>query len=253
MSAHDSPAEPLVDRGPSLRPTAPSSKSTLGDGAPQGTDSCHRRDEAAPYPAVPARPGTVATAAVDGHARTAAGRVTEGSSGADAGESAERRLPMAARRYLLLRLLLIYLGLVVAGGLALSALTLPSWITPTRGWIILGLVGAFVLLDALTDIRKVATTRYRFRGSAFEVDSGAFYRVCRTVPTASIQHCSVASTPLLRRFALVKLELHTLQGIIAVTPVSQQQAEWVVSRVSRLRAASGGDSTATAVLGNGPR
>ena len=99
---------------------------------------------------------------------------------------------------------LIQLGIVALVGVALLVVA-PWWI----GGVILALAAAGALLAAWLVPRQVRAIGYDVGADALTITNGIMFRQLVVVPYARMQYVDVQAGPLLRRFGLANVQLHT--------------------------------------------
>jgi len=108
----------------------------------------------------------------------------------------------------------IFAAIVLGGGLIALALDLifSWWAWPVRGavWIGFALLAA-VLVWSATAWPRIShrAVSYRFGMAGIEVRRGVLWRSIINVPASRIQHTDVTQGPLLRRYGLATLTMHT--------------------------------------------
>ncbi|WP_158275786.1 PH domain-containing protein [Bifidobacterium catulorum] len=156
----------------------------------------------------------------------------------DDGRGAERRwssLPAAVKRVWLLR--------AVArdgGGIALCATA--AVICRFAGWwtfwhcLVLAIAAAALLLDLLT--RPLRTTysyafnRYSIGKHDVMLHKGWLLRDTTTIPYNRVQHVETKQGPLLRRFGLTAVEIHTAVGEHEIAALENADAAGIVEQIS---------------------
>jgi uncharacterized protein len=128
--------------------------------------------------------------------------------------------------------LAIWLGVIVAVGLATSAVT--GSILP----LLLGLAAAAGLaaVGAVVIPLRYARYRYAFGAEALELQRGIWWRTRAAVPYHRIQHVDIEQGPIQRRLGLVSLQLRTAaaSSIGGLPGLAADEADvlrvWLVSR-----------------------
>ena len=140
----------------------------------------------------------------------------------------------------------IFSGVVLLG--ALVALLLDAalgwWEWPWRGlaWLVfLGLAALLAWASLVWPRMAHRAVRYRYGAAGIEVRRGVWWRRVLTVPVARIQHTDVTQGPLLRRFGLAMLTMHTAATRTPSITLSGLALEEAVAVRDALQRASGGE------------
>jgi membrane protein YdbS with pleckstrin-like domain len=101
------------------------------------------------------------------------------------------------------------IGLVMAGGIVVTLIVAPLWV-PLAGlgvWVIV--VGLLAWLSEKYPRWAFHFTRYCVSGESIEIRQGVVWRSVTNVPRSRVQHTDVTQGPLMRKFGLAQLVIHT--------------------------------------------
>ena len=101
---------------------------------------------------------------------------------------------------------------------------------------VLGAIAVFVLLELAT---QPLQSRYSYEFSRFSIGErdlrirkGWMFRSSVTVPFNRVQHVDTKQRPLLRRFGLMAVEVHTAVGSHEIEALDADEAERVVEAIT---------------------
>ncbi|RSX50666.1 PH domain-containing protein [Bifidobacterium callimiconis] len=146
-----------------------------------------------------------------------------------------RSLPESVRRVWLLRSLIMDLCVIAACGMTAVVCHIVGW----WSWCHTLVLTSIVVLAMLELATQPLQTRYAYRFSRYSIGEhdvmlhrGWLLRTTTTIPYNRVQHVETKQGPLLRRFGLTAVEIHTAVGEHEIPALENAQAAAIVEQIS---------------------
>lgn len=199
---------------------------------PESADASSRPSDVPRQPTGTASPSSDASSQPNGVPTDPAGARSDS---ADAQSRMWRSLPERVRKVWLLHSLIADLAVVaVCAVLAMVFIAADWW----GFWqaLALGVIAALALLELVT---QPLQSRYAYAFSRFSIGErdlrirkGWMFRSSVTVPFNRVQHVDTKQGPLLRRFGLMAVDVHTAVGSHEIEALDEDEAERVVEAIT---------------------
>ncbi|PLS30533.1 Bacterial PH domain-containing protein [Bifidobacterium margollesii] len=144
-------------------------------------------------------------------------------------------LPAAVKRVWLLRSLGMDLGGMALCAIAAVVCRIVGWWSFWHG-LVLGVIVALLLAELIT---QPLQTRYSYAFNRYSIGEhdvmlkkGWLLRTTTTIPYNRVQHVETKQGPLLRRFGLTAVEIHTAVDEHEITALDDAQATSIVEQIS---------------------